>query len=177
MKAYAATGYNVQTKTVMLSRVLKASAGTPVVLKGQSNGSYTIPSVAVQATYVNMFVGNNSGAAITVGPTSGPMVNYYLSSGEFVAVVDNLTVPDGKAYLQLPASAASRTRGVEFYDFEIEMNDEILLIRLDGCEATDIEGLLKAAAEQDVYYNLNGQRTENPRKGIYLQKGRKVVIK
>ena len=30
----------------------------------------------------------------------------------------------------------------------------------------------------DVYYNLNGQRIDNPKKkGLYIQKGRKVVIK
>ena len=62
-------------------------------------------------------------------------------------------------------------------DFLMEVNDETLVIRLDGADATSVEGLLKAAAEQDVYYNLNGQRTENPGKGIYVKKGQKVVIK
>ncbi len=178
MKAYAATGYDKTSKTVMLSRVLKASAGTPLVLHGSANATYTIPSVGVQTTYVNMLVGNNSGAAITVDPTSDSMVNYYLSSGEFKSVVDYVTVPDGKAYLQLPGEASARavTRGA-FDDYQYEMNDQIILIRLGGTETTGIDDLLKAAAEQDAYYNLNGQRTENPRKGIYLQRGRKVVIK
>lgn len=179
MKAYVATGYDRQTKRVMLSHVQKVSAGTPLVLHGRSNTTYTIPSVAAQTTFVNMFVGNNSGAAITVYPTSGSMKNYYLGSGEFKAVVDYLTVPDGKAYLQLPASAGTRStmRSSDDDDFLMEVNDETLVIRLDGADATSVEGLLKAAAEQDVYYNLNGQRTENPGKGIYVKKGQKVVIK
>ena len=179
MKAYVATGYDRQTKRVMLSHVQKVSAGTPLVLHGRSNTTYTIPSVAAQTTFVNMFVGNNSGAAITVYPTSGSMKNYYLGSGEFKAVVDYLTVPDGKAYLQLPASAGARstTRSSDDDDFLMEVNDETLVIRLDGADATSVEGLLKAAAEQDVYYNLNGQRTENPGKGIYVKKGQKLVIK
>ena len=180
MKAYAATGYDKTSKTVMLSRVLKASAGTPLVLHGKSNAAYSVPSPSegIQTSHVNMLVGNNSGAAITVDPTSDSMVNYYLSSGEFKAVVDYVTVPDGKAYLQLPDEASARavTRGA-FDDYQYEMNDQIILIRLSGTEATGIDDLLKAAAEQDAYYNLNGQRTENPRKGIYLQRGRKVVIK
>lgn len=179
MKAYVATGYDRVTKVVMLSRVLKASAGTPLVLHGKSNASYTIPSAGVQTVHVNMLVGNNSSNDIRVEATSGSMVNYYLSSGEFKAVVDYVTVPGGKCYLQLPNPAAVRSgvRG-EANDFRYEMNDEIIVMRLDGSEATGIQGLLKAAVEQqDVYYNLNGQRTENPRKGIYVQKGRKIVVK
>lgn len=181
MYAYAATGYDTQAKRVMLSRVLKASAGTPLLLKGQSNATYTIPSKAAQTTFVNMFVGNTSGAAITVGETEGQMVNYYLSSGQFKAVSETLTVPDGKSYLQIPASAAAaRTRGIAFDDYEIEENNDILTIRVggDADETTGIEGLLKAAAAgQEVYYDLNGQRTASPRKGIYVKGGRKVIVK
>ena len=181
MYAYAATGYDTQARRVMLSRVLKASAGTPLLLKGQSNATYTIPSKAAQTTFVNMLVGNTTGAAITVGETEGQMVNYYLSSGQFKAVVDNLTVPDGKAYLQIPApAAADRTRGAAFDDYQIEENNDILTIRVggDADETTGIEGLLKAAAEgQEVYYDLNGRRTDTPRKGIYVKGGRKVIVK
>ena len=180
LNAYAATGYDPVTRKVMLSRVLKASAGTPLVLHGKSNTAYTVPSAAVQTFYLNMLVGNTSGAAIKIYPTSedGTMVNHYLSSGEFLSVNDYATIPDGRCYLPLPgnASATNTTRGVND-GYEYELNDEILLICLDGTEATGIDGLLKAAAEQDVYYNLNGQRTENPRKGIYVQRGRKVIIK
>jgi len=128
-----------------------------------------------------MLVGNTTGAAITVGETDGQMVNYYLSSGQFKAVVDNLTVPDGKAYLQIPATAAAdRTRGAAFDDYQIEENNDILTIRVggDADETTGIEGLLKAAAEgQEVYYDLNGRRTDTPRKGIYVKGGRKVIVK
>ena len=179
MYAYAATGYNVVTKTVMLSRVLKASAGTPLLLKGQPNATYTIPSKAAQTTFENMFVGNTTGAAITVGETDGEMVNYYLGGGQFKPVVETLTVPDGKCYLQLPASAAANTRSAAFDDFEIEENNDILVIRLDaeGAGTTGMEGLLKADDGQEVYYNLKGQRTEKPGKGIYVKSGRKVIVK
>jgi len=34
----------------------------------------------------------------------------------------------------------------------------------------DVEG-------DNVWYNLNGQRVENPGKGLYIRNGRKVVIK
>lgn len=185
MYAYAATGYDVSTKTVMLSRVLKASAGTPLILKGQSNGTYTIPSAGAQTTFMNMFVGNTSGAAIEVGETDGSMVNYYLSSGEFKSVKQKLTVPDGKCYLQLPSSAAGAPKraGISADStadtYQIVENNDILVLSVDvDGNMTGMEDLLKAAAaEKDVYYNLKGQRVEHPVKGIYVKNGRKVVVK
>lgn len=182
LKAYAAIGFDTQTNIVTLSRVLKASAGTPLVLHGTSNTTYTIPSIEAQTTYANMFVGNNSGAAIVVGETDEndpSLTNYYLTSGEFKAVVDNLTVPDGRCYLQLPTAASARalTRSMDAGGFRMVENDDILVIRLDGSETTKVEDLLKAAAGQDVYYNMGGVRTEKPGKGVYVKGQRKIAIK
>ena len=41
--------------------------------------------------------------------------------------------------------------------------------------STDIRSVQRKAAEDDAYYNLNGQRTEHPDKGIYIYKGKKVI--
>ena len=35
---------------------------------------------------------------------------------------------------------------------------------------------VRSAFEQDVYYSLNGQRVENPSKGIYVRNGKKVIL-
>ena len=32
-------------------------------------------------------------------------------------------------------------------------------------------------AESEVYYNLQGQRVENPTNGLYIKNGRKVIVK
>ena len=36
---------------------------------------------------------------------------------------------------------------------------------------------IKAPASEPTFFNLNGQRISQPTKGIYIQNGRKVVIK
>ena len=36
---------------------------------------------------------------------------------------------------------------------------------------------VQGAAESETFYNLSGQRVDSPRKGIYLQRGRKVIVK
>ena len=45
-------------------------------------------------------------------------------------------------------------------------------------ETTDVSHVRgKMSDVRDDYYNLNGQRVEHPRKGLYIVNGRKVVIK
>ena len=49
----------------------------------------------------------------------------------------------------------------------------------DDDETTDIESVTtdEEAKDNDVYYNLNGQRVSNPQKGVYIHNGKKVIIK
>ncbi|RQE00262.1 leucine-rich repeat domain-containing protein [Prevotella intermedia] len=48
-----------------------------------------------------------------------------------------------------------------------------------GGSTTSIEIITegKAANADNVYYNLNGQRVENPQHGVYIRNGKKVIIK
>ena len=43
--------------------------------------------------------------------------------------------------------------------------------------ATDISNPLIQSGKPDVYYNIQGQPVDNPSKGIFIQNGKKVVIK
>ena len=44
-------------------------------------------------------------------------------------------------------------------------------------KTTNIKGVINHQDENDAIYNLNGQRISNPRKGIYIQNGKKYVMK
>ena len=35
---------------------------------------------------------------------------------------------------------------------------------------------VRTTEEQDIYYSLNGQRVDNPSKGIFIKNGKKVVL-
>lgn len=48
---------------------------------------------------------------------------------------------------------------------------------LAGPESTGIQSVVRTTNQKDIIYNLSGQRVTSPRKGIYIQNGKKFVIK
>ena len=103
-----------------------------------------------------------------------------------MALSGSANIPVGKAYLQIPSLALTRAADAvlpEFYDLSEEPEVISMVVSTRGIdgdgETTGIKaienGTLKI--ENDAYYNLNGQRVENPGKGLYISNGKKVVIK
>lgn len=190
LKAFTATGYDENSQTLWLSRVNRVQAGEGILLKGNAGETYTIPSSAVQASYMNMFVGNNSGAQITINATSddNEWINYYLKDGQFVSVNGNATVNNSKAYLQLPASIAAATRseknesgGYDVKEFEMDkISIAVRSIDGNGSTVTGISSIQNENGDMtngdDAWYNLQGQRVKNPGKGVFIHNGKKVVI-
>ena len=48
---------------------------------------------------------------------------------------------------------------------------------LAGPESTGIQSVVRTTNQKDIIYNLSGQRVTSPLKGIYIQNGKKFVIK
>ena len=187
LKAFTATGYDKSTKTIWLTRVMKVQKGEGVLLKGDPN-SYEIPSVTVQSSYENMFVGNTSGNEIQVLETSedGSQTNYYLKGdGSFVSVKGYVNIKNNKCYLALPTSmvAGASTRGSEeSYKFEEpEMIKLPISFRSIENDDNGTTGLKVQSSifnvQSDAYYTLQGQRVVNPGKGLYIKNGKKVIVK
>lgn len=188
LKAYAATGYDDATGIIWLTRVMRVSAGTPLLLIGAAKGSYTVPSSEVSSYYTNMLKGNLSGSTITIHTTDGNMTNYYLKGNQLLKATDGGNkIGNGKAYMQIPTKHVTRAEedevsGVPFYNIEEE--PEVISMQIgtrgiegDGEDTTGISETVITDQEPDVYYNLQGQRVENPGKGIYIKNGQKVIIK
>ena len=187
LKAYTVSGYDNSTQTIWLTRVTRTSAGEPLLLKGDQ-GSYNIPSVGTQSYYVNMLVGNNGSSDITINATDGDLTNYILNTGQFkpLGSGSTQTITPGKAYLQIPSVVLTRAAfgNAEFDGYTIcadepeMMSMEVYTRGIDGNgDTTGINDALQSSQTEDVYYNLNGQRVDNPGKGLYIKNGRKVVIK
>jgi hypothetical protein len=186
LKAFSATGYDKSSKTIWLTRVMKVQKGEGVLLKGDAK-DYEIPSAAVQSSYMNMFVGNTSGASVQVQATSedGSKTNFYLKGdGTFVSVNGYVNIGNNKCYLELPTdmvAGAASTRGAEA-NYILEESEMIKLpisfrsLDNDGDGTTAIRET-KQSREDGAYYTLQGQRVVNPGKGLYIKNGRKVVIK
>ena len=69
------------------------------------------------------------------------------------------TVKPGLAYLAVPETQAANVKGFSFDGTQTGIN---------GVEATTAKGAI---------YNLNGQRVEKAQRGIYIQNGKKFIVK
>ena len=88
--------------------------------------------------------------------------DYFIKDGEFKKATTNNKVRPFRAYLK------AKVAGVRDINFEI----------VDGDEVTRIEdvNVVRDFFGEDVY-NMNGQKVDNLRKGLYIINGKKVVIK
>jgi hypothetical protein len=186
LNAFSATGYDKSSKTIWLTRVMKVQKGEGVLLKGDPK-DYKIPSVAVQSSYMNMFVGNTTGDKIQVQEKSadGSQTNYYLNGdGAFVSVNGFVNIGNNKCYLELPTSmvaGGASTRGAE--DKYILEEPEVIKLPINfrsidnDSDGTTAIRETKQLKEDGAYYTLQGQRVANPSKGLYIKNGKKVIIR
>ena len=191
VKAYTATGYNYKTGIIWLTRVKKVPAKTGILVMADKEGEYSVPTTSVQSVYENMFTGSETSQTIyTTEEVDGiTYINYYLSNGAsgigFYKVTNENGVKMGanRSYLQIPKrDSAAGTRGMyghaSFSKMVISDNDDdVIAIPVFGGDATGIISTQFQNAEQDVYYNLQGQRVDRPSKGVFIRNGRKVVMK
>ena len=179
LKAYTVMGY--EKGSLWLAPVQRASAGTPLYIKGPK-GDYSITSTAVQTVYANMLVGNNSDSPITIHPTDGDYTNLFLASSGFSTFSADRNTGAHKSYVQIltsyttdPAPTRGSNKSFVLNENEAEMTRSIIIG--DDDNAT---GISRVAAEagNDTWYNLNGQRIDTPtKKGLYIKNGKKVIVK
>lgn len=154
----------------MLPTTATVSAGEGLMLKGEAGATVTIP-VADSGEAID---GNLLEGCITEQTITNETANYaniYVlginSSDEaefqnlknFIDLGNSVTIPAGKAYLNVPTSGARSLR-----------------IVFDG-EATGIKTVEGAEQTAEDCYNLGGQRVTAPQKGLYIVNGKKVVVK
>ena len=179
LKAYIVTGYS-EDGTIWLTRVMKASGGTPLYLTGDPDVTYSVPSKTVKMAVVNMLKGDASNKT-DLKAVDGEFTTCTLSSsdGTFNPLSKDVTgFPAGLAYLPLPtAYIKAGTRGMTERMEEVEA--EMICISLVGNE-TGIDRVHNSemTGGEGVWYNLNGQRIDKPaKKGLYIRNGKKVIVK
>ena len=170
------TTHHVRMKSIDLNGGVSDSyayipANTGVLLKvfnktGATSGKlyYTIG----EKDNVTYTISNNIMTGVTVKSkpvnASGSSPVYVLQGGIFRKATSTINdFPVHKAYMLLPSGAPAK----------------LSLSFGDDDETTDIESITtdEETKDNDVYYNLNGQRVSNPQKGVYIHNGKKVIIK
>ena len=155
IKAYTA---KVADGKVVLTQIEKVAAGTPVVLCCEGGKTEEIPFANTTDTPAESDLVAGDGAKVAT--TDDTYTNYILNVGTqgigFYQANDQ-TVDKGRAYLHVAGTSEARL-AVVFGD------------------ATGISSV-KAAADGEAVYNLNGQRVKNASKGLFIIGGKKVVVK
>ena len=155
LKAYQVT--ELTKEAVTLEEVTEAvAANTGLILKGTAGETYNIP---VAATGADISATNKLQAAVTATAVEANET-YILQGGQFHKVTAASTIPAGKAYLRYADLSMARELTLTFGD------------------ATGIGATLKnKEIENKEVYNLKGQRVAQPTKGLYIQNGKKVIVK
>lgn len=151
--AWQITGIN--GSTITFSQITNhVEAGTGILLKGTPNGNINLNILPVGGSKLtsNLLVGTTADFNINNG-------EYYGLSGNTFVPVSAGTIPAGKALL--PASAVPSGARLTFV-FE---------------EANGISAVESVKTMAEGYYNLQGQRIDTPKKGLYIVNGKKVIIK
>ena len=158
LTAYSAQ-FDDNAGTISLTALTEAVPGGEGVVVSGVSGDYYVP-VATAATELtdNGLLGTCSTAVTADG------LNYYVLAKTddlhvgFCRLESDQMIPANKAYYV--ASSGNQTR------------------YLITQETTAIEKVATATDEgDDTIYDLQGRRVDNPRKGIYIRNGKKVVIK
>ena len=151
----------VPAETGVLLKALDAEAlpdGFYYAIGEKDSQTYTISG--------NMMIGVNiKGKTITTG--SNPL--YVLSSnkGIFKKAPATFTMPVHKAYAKITGVPAGAKVMFSFIDDDISGGTT----GINTIDASSVSG-----ADNNAYYNLNGQRIQKPQQGVYIHNGKKIVV-
>ena len=144
---------------VTLTEVESVPANTPVVVKAAAAGTYPLTVEASAEAVGDNYLKVSNGSITGDGSTIFALAN--MDGVGFYAVANGTTIPAGKCYIDGTTETKSRLT----FNFESE-------------DATAITAIEAADAIKDgVIYNLSGQRVVKPLKGIYIQNGKKILVK
>ena len=162
VNAYIATGTN--ETSVVMEQKYKIPANTPVYITATSGGYYTIPLLEGDADDVSE---NKLMAGANAKIASDATYTYYVYgvksgvAGFYKVSTSGITVPTGKAYLRIDTPTTAR----DFLDFTF------------GEQTTTAINAIEQQRTDGVFYNMAGQRIQNPTRGLYIVNGKKVIIK
>lgn len=114
-----------------------------------------------------------------------PLGNAIIELGMLISKAGNYTIAlsttiDNEVYLiDRLTGQEIRLDGSEGYHFNAEQGtiEGRFAIRLGSGEATGIKSMEHKTNNSEMYYDLQGRKTERPAKGVYIKNSKKVVIK
>lgn len=158
--SFAGTGVTAYTakvsdNSVKLTEVKKVPANTPVVIYKDVDSETTL-TLPVSATAPTVAEGNND-LFVSDGSATGDNIYVLADKNDVVGFYKwaGGALSSGKIYLVVPAGSR------EFLGF---------------FDATGIK-TVESVTERGVVYDLQGRRVAQPTRGLYIENGKKVIIK
>ena len=199
LRVYTVAGIDAANSRVVLRPIEPTTAGHLLlygsecyVLSGTAGHRYNMQreNTAWQARNASYLMGDGKVVVNPLGQLSSAQVqptetrggvqytNMTLVDGKFVALTAATYLPAGEAYLSVPTSeietiiensSGAPQLTIAIGDFDDNGNG--------GTTSAGAADYLRPAGSPSVYYDLNGHRLEQPRKGINIVNGKKVIIK
>lgn len=177
LKAYTITGFT--EGQIWLTPVKKASAGTPLYLTAEENGNFTVPSTGVMMAYANMLLGNATSESDLTAHGDDTSI-FILNNDKFTVLssrVISMLNPVAPGYVYMPIPTKNISNPATRVAYSISTAEaEVISIKLSSI-TTGINSVRASRKDEGIWYNLQGQRVENPRKGLYILDGKKTVVK
>ncbi len=167
IKAYYASA--VEKGKVTLTPINQVPAYTGIIVKGEP-GTHKIPVIdkidGLGTNYLKA-VGDWDGK-ITASASADAIYHYSFTetaTPTFSLVTKDTDIPAHKAYLETTIDITPEPGSIELV-FTDDTSTGINEIETEVQESGD-----------NSYYNLQGMRVEHPTKGIYIHKGKKIIIR
>jgi hypothetical protein len=150
----------ISGETITFEKITGAiKGGQGILLKGDDGATVTLASAdSEKEMTANLLFG-------TTAPTYIAAEEYYGLSGNKFVKVNAGVVPAGKALLpasEIPSPSTAR---------------ELTFVFEDG-QTTGIESLTPVLSEgEGAVYDLQGRKVNNPKAGLYIKNGKKVIMK
>ena len=169
VKYYTLSG--VSGETVNFDEVAEPVANTPYLIAVSGTSDITesckflkVSSMTINSTTIDSYTFNGTFTGLTNEDAQGKYVLQSNNKWGKVTTENNAAfIPPFRAFIEAPASGARQLSG------SIDGGDDnttgIKYIRTQNIDGTE------------RYFDLNGRRIENPRKGIYIVNGKKVLLK
>jgi len=137
------------------------AANTPVLLNTTTDATtFNFDGKTIKAGVAKVEGEGNFDFVGTYTSTKIDADDWFISDDKVWKSDGNTNIKGTRAYIK------AKTAGARIVSFSI-----------DGVETTAIEGLEVAGKNNGKLYNLAGQEVKNAQKGLYIQNGKKVIVK
>ena len=165
---YTVSSVSATDGTATLSdAIATAPSSTPLLVYNAGNTDATFLLIPADAepnlalTVAPEFIGTLTGT--TIAASTDDKANYAFNGKQFVWVKNAISIAANKCWIEVPAASSAPALSIVF-----------------GGETTGIEVIDNGqwTIDNGEWYDLNGRKVAAPtRKGVYINNGRKVVVK